>query len=462
MATIRRTGFGTIFEVENEKVGIGTTGNQTNTLQVLGNTKSSDAAIIGLSTLTTYQGFVDKQARFGKSVIDINSQAGTLGDIVIDGEVTVSSASTFCSSVDELTLTDSFSVPTGNTDSRIHCKTAGSMRFNEDLGTLEFYTGDEWRVVSSFKDTGNRGRALHVGGQTRNSPYYMRDISYVNVQSKGNAVNFGDQTGTGADTASLANEIRGIIAMGYGGSVKDDIQYVTMASEGDAIDFGDLTQNRFRGSALSSSTRGIVIGGRTPSNSNVMDYIEIMTLGNALDFGDCGTSNTRGHAAVSSSTRGIIANKEIEFITIASKGNGVEFGQDLFAGQYHQGGGSTGTRGMWAGGYSGPGYSPYTQIVKNTSIRGINIESGGLAVEYGNMEADRGSTGASHTYFTGTSDKTRAVWFGGYQLDPNQHVNNIDYFTMNSTGLAQDFGDLMKEVALNSSCCDSHGGLGGH
>ena len=37
------------------------------------------------------------------------------------------------------------------------------MRFNEDLGTLEFYTGDEWRTVNSFKDTGNRGRGL-IGG----------------------------------------------------------------------------------------------------------------------------------------------------------------------------------------------------------------------------------------------------------------------------------------------------------
>ena len=77
------------------------------------------------------------------------------------------------------------------------------------------------------------------------------------------------------------------------------------------------------------------------------------------------------------------------------------------------------------------------------------------------MEANRGSTGASHTYFTGTSDKTRAVWMGGYQADPNQSVNNIDFFQMNSTGSAQDFGDLMKEVSLSTSCCDSHGGLGG-
>ena len=192
MATLRRTGFGSVFEVENEKVGIGTTGNQTNTLQVLGDIKSSDATVIGLSTLTTYQGFVDKEARFGKAVIDVESQAGTLGEIVIEGDVTVSSASTLTSSVNQLTLTDSFSVPTGNTDSRIHCHTAGSMRFNEDFGTLEFYTGDEWRTVNSIKDTGNRGRGVFFGGEQKGGTNQAGSNDFVNIMSLGNSLAFGD------------------------------------------------------------------------------------------------------------------------------------------------------------------------------------------------------------------------------------------------------------------------------
>ena len=159
MATIRRAGFGSVFEVENEKVGIGTTGNQTNTVQVLGETKASLTLVAGLSTLTTYQGFVDSNAEFGNSNVDINSQSGTMGNIEIcHGDFNVSSASPLTSSVNQLTPTDSFSVPTGNTDSRIHCQTSGSMRFNEDLETLEFYTGEMWKTVNSFKNIGNRGR----------------------------------------------------------------------------------------------------------------------------------------------------------------------------------------------------------------------------------------------------------------------------------------------------------------
>jgi len=458
MATLRRAGFGSVFEVENEKVGIGTTGTATNTLQVLENIKSSDAKIIGLSTLTTYQGFVDKEAKLGNTLIDVESQAGTLGEVVIEGDVTVSSASTFTSSVNQLTLTDSFSVPTGNTDSRIHCQTAGSMRFNEDLGTLEFYTGDEWRTVNSIKDTGNRGRAMNMGGSHRTTGN-TGTIDYINVQSKGNAQSFGDLVTGRPDRSGLANEIRGVA--GGGNPSTNDIEYITMASEGNGIDFGNLTVARFRGSSVSNSTRGIFIGGRNPGNSDVMDYIQIMTLGDALDFGDLGTSGTRFNGTGSSPTRAVIASKEIDFITIASKGNSIEFGMDLFTGQYHQNGGSTGTRAMWAGGYSGPATSPYGVEVKTTSIRGVDIQSGGVATEYGNLVSNRGSHGSAYNYMSGTSDQTRAVWMGGYQIDPNQHVNNIDFFTMNSTGSAQDFGDLSQPLSLNTTCCDSHGGLGG-
>ena len=464
MATVRRIGFGTIFELENDVVGIGTD-NPTHKLQALGNIRSEDATVIGVSSLTTYQGFTDKEARFTGGQIDIESQSGaTSGEIVIDGDVTVSSATTFTSGPQHLTVTDTFTLPSGDTNSRELKPTPGSLRFNQDFATLEFYTGNNWATVNTFTEMqnspSNRGRALHMSGLFRDSPYYFQDISYINVQSKGNAVDFGQLANGREGRAAFANEIRGVSSMGNPGP-DDVMEYVTMASEGNSIDFGNLTVSRFRGSAVSSSTRGIVIGGRNPGNNNVMDYVEIMTLGDALDFGDCTTSNSRGHGTGSSGTRAIIANKEITFITIASKGNSTEFGLDLFTGQYHQGGGSTGTRAVWAGGYGGPASSPYAQKMKTSSIRGVNIESGGLAVEFGNLVPDRGSTKAAYNYFTGTSDKTRAVWMGGYQADPNQYVNNIDFFQMNSTGSAQDFGDLMKEISSNTSCCDSHGGLGG-
>ena len=118
MATIRRAGFGTVFELEDSKVGIGTDA-ATHTLQALGNIRSEAATDIGISTLTTYQGFVNKEARFTGGQIDIESQSGaTSGEIVIDGDVTVSSATTFTSGPQNLTVTDTFTLPSGDTNSR--------------------------------------------------------------------------------------------------------------------------------------------------------------------------------------------------------------------------------------------------------------------------------------------------------------------------------------------------------
>ena len=168
MATIRRAGFGTVFELEDSKVGIGTDA-ATHTLQALGNIRSEAATDIGISSLSTYQGFVDKEARFTKGQIDNQSQSGsTSGEIVIDGDVTVSSATTFTSGPQNLTVTDTFTLPSGDTNSREEKPTPGSLRFNQDFATLEFYTGNNWATVNTFTEMqnspGNRGRVIFMGG----------------------------------------------------------------------------------------------------------------------------------------------------------------------------------------------------------------------------------------------------------------------------------------------------------
>ena len=140
MATIRRAGFGTVFELEDSKVGIGTDA-ATHTLQALGNFRSKGVEDVGVSTLSTYQGFVDQKSILLNGEYDFESQSGTTsGEIVIDGDVTVSSATTFTSGPQHLTVTDTFTLPSGDTNSREEKPTPGSFRFNQDLATLEFYT----------------------------------------------------------------------------------------------------------------------------------------------------------------------------------------------------------------------------------------------------------------------------------------------------------------------------------
>ena len=451
MATIRRAGFGSVFEVENETVGIGTTGTATNTVQVLGETKASLALVTGLSTLTTYQGFVDSNAEFGNSNVDINSQSGTMGNIEIcHGDFNVSSASTLTSSVNQLTLTDSFSVPTGDTDSRIHCQTAGSMRFNEDLGTLEFYTGDVWKTVNSFKDTGNRGRAVFTTNAGGNK------LDFVNIPTLGNATFFGSLT-NGNRQFGCASETRGLWAGGYNPSTDDSITYITIASEGDSIDFGDLNEARRATSAASSSTRGVWFGGYSPAGggssnrTNTIQYVNIQTIGNGFDFGDL-TSTNASSAATASPTRclfsgGYTSPYQYEVITTASTGNATRFG-DMLAPMARHASCSNNTRGVTG---AGRHVNPYGVIT--SEIEYVTIASEGNATFFGDITVKRNMLAAA-------SNQRRGLFAGGYDSPVNYNI--IDYITFATTGNAIDFGDCIEEKRGTSGLSDSHGGLGGY
>ena len=458
MATLRRAGFGSVFEVENETVGIGTTGTATNTVQVLGETKASNALVSGISSLAIYQGFIDDNAEFGNSNIDINSQSGTLGNIEIcHGDFNVSSASTLASSVNELTVTNSFSVPTGNTDSRIHCHTAGSMRFNEDLGTLEFYTGDQWRTVNSFADNGNRGRGIISSGNTGS---FVTRIESIDLASQGNSTNFGENTLARQGQGGCSSNTRGIFGGGYNGPVSpgvfNTIDYVTIPSDGNAIDFGDLTEVASNRTAVSSSTRGVIGTGLNPSsgNSNVMAYVQFTTIGNALDFGDLTVKRYQG-AGLNSPTRGLFAGgygptAVIDFITIASTGNATKFG-DLTVTRGHGAGCSNSVRGLIMGG--GPGAN---SNIKST-IDYVTIASEGNATDFGTLSTNK-------WWGAGVSSPTRGFIGGGYSATgtgSGSRTNVIEFVNIMSSGSAVDYGDLSEPIAASGGCSDSHGGLGG-
>ena len=62
-----------------------------------------------------------------------------------------------------------------------------------------------------------------------------------------------------------------------------------MSSTGNSTDFGDLIQGVGGGAGGCNSTRGIVAGGLAPSpvsHTNIIQFVTIATLGNAVDFGD--------------------------------------------------------------------------------------------------------------------------------------------------------------------------------
>ena len=109
-------------------------------------------------------------------------------------------------------------------------------------------------------------------------------------------------------TTTQSNRGRGVIGGGFTPTLVKTVQYIEIQSSGTSVDFGDKTDTRYAATAVSSSTRGVMAGGHSSNSSpypvvNVMDYITIATTSNAIDFGDLlvaaanktGTcNNTRG------------------------------------------------------------------------------------------------------------------------------------------------------------------------
>ena len=454
MATIRRAGFGTVFELEDSKVGIGTDA-ATHTLQALGNIRSEGVRDVGVTTLTTYQGFTNKEARF-TGQIDNQSQSGsTSGEIVIDGDVTVSSATTFTSGPQNLTVTDTFTLPSGDTNSRELKPTPGSLRFNQDFATLEFYTGNNWATVNTFTEIqnspSNRGRGVIASGYI--APARQDTIDFIEISSQGNALNFGDLNDEKAQPGPGATSSRGLFAGGMTPSATNQIEYITIPSEGNGIDFGDLTRSCNNPGGASSSTRMLAAGSNTPSGaSNVIDYFEMHTLGNAIDFGDL--TRSKYPAGVQSPTRAVFGggytpngeNNSLEFSIFASLGNTTSFG-DLTQVRGNPSSGGNSTRGLYAGGWGGP-----ASMI--TSIDFITIASEGNAKRFGDL------TEKMSEQMGGCANSVRCTFAGGNNPGQNP-LNTINFVTIASAGNAQDFGDLTLARRGPTSLSDSHGGLGG-
>ncbi len=452
MAKVRITGFSTEFELENQLVGIGTD-NPTNTLQVLGNIHSSNAKAIGVSTLPKYQGFVDSKVRIEGAG---GSKSGaTSNDIIIEGNPTVSSGTTLTSGPENLTVTDNFTLP-GISDDK---PTVGSTRFNEDLASLEFYTGVEWKAVNSYTNNSNRGRGVFGGGSSIAAPTGCRTLDYVNIASTGNAAEFGFLEVARNNTSACSSSTRGIFGYGNNPGYLDSIEYITLASGGNGTDFGNIStgDNCSFNSNCSSSTRGVFTGGYKSSPSPywnlVIDYVEMATTGNAKDFGDP-YQGVYAHAACSSSTRGVMAGgfgtpaapftkNLIQQFTISTKGNSVRFGE-LHAGRWNVEGASNSVRGVFGGG-SEP-------VLTVNTIDYITIASEGNAILFGELTLKRNGSGCA-------SSETRVCWAGGYEQPARRNI--IDYVNIATQGDAIDFGDLTNFRFRIGGCSDSHGGLGG-
>ena len=104
----------------------------------------------------------------------------------------------------------------------------------------------------------NRGRAVFGGGWT-SAPTNVNTMDYVEIQSMGTAVDFGDLTQVEgwAGASGAASATRGIFPGGVGASTTNIIEYITVATTSNALDFGDLTTGLRQIAGLSNSHGGL-------------------------------------------------------------------------------------------------------------------------------------------------------------------------------------------------------------
>ena len=432
-----RIGYSTDFNLNNELVGIGST-TATSTLDVAGQIVADNtAASGGVSTFREYQGFQQIQQDISNNILIDNGSNGNFnslsGEIRISGETTVSSESTITGGkLETLTITDKFAVPLGDTNSRDNTPEAGTTRFNQDFGTLEFFDGNNWKTVNSYARYGAAGRGLSGGGA---DPADITHIDYMNMTTRGNGLNFGDLTSARNNTSGCSSSIRGLYCGGTGSP--DTIDYVTIAATGNAIDFGNLTVGRYSTGSCGSSTRGLT-GGGNPS-SDVIDYVEISTLGNSLDFGNLNATQY-GIGSASSPTRGFWVggtntDGKIQMVNIASKGNAIDFGLITRAAS------------------NGRACSNSTQLLYGDGgVDKFIMSSGGNSIKFGDLAF------SSLTFSSSFSSQTRGFWTQGRTPDNQTTINMIE---MSSGGTAIDFGDMTLAKQKCAGLSDSHGGLGG-
>jgi hypothetical protein len=328
----------------------------------------------------------------------------------------------------------------------------GSVEF---AGPTKINSENYFYLPTGNTESRGRGRGVFGGGYTP-SNLNSQDIQYVNITSSGNAIDFGELTTLDKTrgTSSCSSSTRGVWGGGYSAPLTENtniINYVTIASTGNALDFGELFIQKERRSSLANSTRGIFGGGSTdptgPSNTvNNIDYLTIASTGNALDFGDLTVQRGR-LCATSSSTRGLFSlgttdstanTNTIDYITIASSGNAVDFGDMSYATSWPTALSSS-IRGVFAGGAFGV-----------NTIEYVTIASTGNSQDFG--DATQGLFGSM-----GTSNGIKGLIAGNIT---SLEENRIEYITIATTGNGQDFGDLVKGITVGGACSDSHGGLG--
>ena len=118
----------------------------------------------------------------------------------------------------------------------------GAIRFNTDSAKLEYFDGNQYVNITTDSPEQNTGgtRAVMAGGGFPTND----TIDFVNIDTTGNATDFGNLTRGLYLVQATASRTKGLFHGAHSSpdpTRNNQIEFVTIASTGNAADFGDLT-----------------------------------------------------------------------------------------------------------------------------------------------------------------------------------------------------------------------------
>ena len=253
-------------------------------------------------------------------------------------------------------------------------------------------------IATGFYQGGaaSRTRGYMMGGQTPGSPNGVANIDTMVFSSTGNATDYGDLTQAAKFVRSISNSTRAVANLGSigGTGLQNVLEYINMDSTGSTVDFGDLTNIHYTGATTQSSIRGFFQGGQdspsSPYYTNMISAITTASLGTYEDWGDLLTQKSNQQAGFGNATRGIDAGgadqpytgymNTIQYYSVVTAGNAVNFG-DLSTVHENITGTSDSTRGIIASGQSGGS--------SHNVIEYIQISTTGDAKDFGDLTVAR-------------------------------------------------------------------------
>ena len=117
----------------------------------------------------------------------------------------------------------------------------------------------------------------------------------------------------------------------------------------------------------------------------------------------------------------------MQYITISTTGNSIDFG-NLSLARYYVRGTASSTRGVFAGG-------TYPSPAVTDTIDFVTISSGGGTNDFGDMSINRNGLAAF-------GNETRGILAGGYTTPLNTQTNLIEFVNIATTGNVNNFGEL--------------------